>query len=63
MALLVTAGIDYFNPSLAWAYAPLIVPKAGPEMFKFNFDLRPMKRFTIEHQFPMPNIEHELSKV
>lgn len=45
----------------AWAAASLLVPKPGPEKFRFTVYLRPVNKFTIEHYFPMPNIGQELT--
>lgn len=59
---LVNAGMAYPNPTSPWASAPLLVPKPGPAAFRFTVDLRPVNRFTIRHQFPMPNLEQELTK-
>lgn len=60
---LVENGLAYPNPTSPWASAPLLVPKPGPAKFRFTVDLRPINRFTVKHQFPMPNIEQELTKV
>eukprot|EP00178_Gracilaria_changii_P000257 TRINITY_DN1027_c0_g1_i1.p2 TRINITY_DN1027_c0_g1~~TRINITY_DN1027_c0_g1_i1.p2 ORF type:complete len:1106 (+),score=114.18 TRINITY_DN1027_c0_g1_i1:5972-9289(+) len=60
---LIRAGMVYPNPSSPWASAPLIVPKPGPARFRFTVDLRPINRYTIRHQYPMPNIEQELLKL
>ena len=51
------------NPSSQWASAPLLVPKHGPVPFRFTVDLRPVNKFTIRHQYPMPNLEQELTKL
>lgn len=51
---LVNANMAYLNPSSAWACAPLLVPKDGPDEFRFTDDLRPFNRFTVKHQFSMP---------
>lgn len=59
---LVKCGMAYPNPTSPWASAPLLVAKPGPAEFRFTVDLRPVNCFTIKHQFPMPNIEQELSK-
>lgn len=63
VTLLVAAGMAYFNPSAAWACALLLVPKDGPSIFRFTVFPRPINRFTLKHQFPMPNLEHELAKL
>lgn len=59
----VSAGIACFNPSAAWACAPLLILKAGPVLVCFTVDLRPINRFTVRQQFPMPSPEHELVKL
>ena len=53
----------YSNPTSPWACAPLLVPKPGPARFRFTVDLRPVNAFTVKHQYPMPNLEHELTKL
>lgn len=53
----------YPNPTSPWASAPLIVPKPGPARWRFTVDLRPVNRFTVRHQFPMPILEQELTKL
>ena len=62
VANLVKHNMAYSNPSSPWACAPLLVPKTGPEGFRFTVDLRPVNKFTVRYQYPMPNIEHELTK-
>jgi len=56
-------GMVYPNPSSPWACAPLLVPKDAPSRFRFTVDLRPVNRFTVKYQYPMPDIEVELSKL
>lgn len=60
---LVKCSMVYLNPTSPWASAPLLVPKLGPAKFRFTVDLRPVNRFNIKHQFPMPIIEQELLKL
>ena len=60
---LIRHGMAYANPMSAWACAPLPVPKPGPARLRFTVDVRPVNKFTVKHQFPMPNIEHGLSKL
>lgn len=55
-------GIVYANPSSSWACAPLLVRKAGPDLWRFTVDLRPVNSYKIPHAFPMPNVEQELTK-
>lgn len=66
MATLVEELVKYnlvnANPTSTWACAPLIVPKPGPTAWRFTVDLRPVNRYTKPYQFPMPQIEHELTK-
>lgn len=57
---LVRNGMAYPNPSSKWAAAPLLVPKPDAK-FRFTVDLRPVKKITIRHQYPIPNIEQELT--
>lgn len=52
----------YLHPTATRASAPLIVPKPVPDRFRLTFDLRLVNKFTMVHQYPMPNLEHELSK-
>lgn len=56
-------GLFYANPASPWASAPLLVPNPGPARWRFTVDLRPVNRFTVRHQFPMPILEHELTKL
>lgn len=63
MKQLMDADIIYPNPTASWASAPLLVEKPGPAKFRFTVDLRPVNQFTVKHQYPMPNLEHELTKL
>lgn len=60
---LTTHGLVYANPTSKWACAPLLVPKPGPARWRFTVDLRPVNRFTVRHQYPMPVLEHELTRL
>lgn len=60
---LMEKGMLYPNPTAAWAAAPLLVPKPGPAKFRFTVDLRPVNKYTLKHQYPMPNIEFELHRL
>lgn len=60
---LVQCKMAYFNPTSSWACAPLLVPKPGAAQFRFTVDLRLVNRFTVKHQFPMPNLEQELTRL
>lgn len=59
---LVAAAMAYSNPSAKGTCAPLLVPKPGPSKYRFTVDLRPINRYTTKHQFPIPNLEQELTK-
>ena len=63
VAKLVRNGMAFPNPTSAWACAPLLVPKPGPARFRFTVDLRPVNKFTVKHQYPVPNLDHELTKL
>lgn len=63
IAELVRCDMVYPNPTASWASAPLLVYKSGPAKFRFTVDLRPINQFTVQHHFPMPNLEVELTKV
>lgn len=54
--------MNYFNPSAAWACAPLLLPKPGTEGFGFTVDLRPINNFTVKQEYPMPNLKLEMAK-
>lgn len=61
---LVYNDMAYPNPTSSWACAPLLVPKPGSDVrYRFTVDLRPVNKFTVKHQFPMPNLEHELTRL
>ena len=53
----------YPNPSSQWASAPLIVPKAGPEEFRFTIDLRPVNFRTVPHVWPVPDLEFAVGQL
>ena len=55
-------GFVYYNPTARWASAPHLVPKANADEWRFTGDLRNVNRQTIPIKFPLPNVEHELSK-
>jgi len=60
---LLSMGLIRANNRSAWACAPLIVPKAGPEEFRFTVDLRPVNSQTIPHAWPMPDLESMTSQL
>lgn len=63
VADLIKHSCVYANPTAKWASAPLLVPKPGPDGWRFTVDLRPVNQFTVRHHFPMPILEQELTKV
>lgn len=64
VATLVRDNMAYANPTSPWACAPLLVPKPGPEVrYRFTVDHRPVNRFTVKHQSPIPNLEHEPTRL
>lgn len=54
---LLRLGIIRRNNESQWACAPLVVPKAGSEGFRFTVDLRPVNSQTIPYTWPMPDLE------
>ena len=47
----------------SWACAPLLVPKPGPDKFRFTTDLRPVNKVTVPFVWPMPNLETNTSRL
>lgn len=47
IAELESLGLVYRNPTATWASPPHIVPKAGPEKFRFTVDLRAVNASTV----------------
>ena len=56
-------GFIYRNPTSKWACAPLIVPKDGPEEFRFTTDLRPVNVQTKKNLWPMPHPDAMFAKL
>lgn len=54
---LVNLGFLYRNPHSKWACAPVVVPKEGPERFRFTGDHRPVNVQTKKNQWPMPHAD------
>lgn len=54
---LMKLGFVYHNPSSKWAYAPLIVPKDGAELFRFSNDLCPFNAQTKTSNWSLPHID------
>lgn len=60
---LTAKGLVYANPSSPWASAPLLIPKPSPALWRFTVDFRPVNRYSIRNQFPMPYVDNELTKL
>ena len=60
---LLQLGLVKRNATSRWACAPLIVPKPGPEAFRFTVDLRPVNAQTEPQAWPMPNMEAAMSEL
>lgn len=57
---LVNRGLAY--PTSIWGAESLVIPQPRAK-FRFTVDLRPVNKFTVKHQYSMPNLEHELTKL
>lgn len=53
----------YSNPTSPWSSAPRIVPKPGPSRWRFTVAIRTVNRFTTRHQYSMPILELEWTKL
>lgn len=60
---LVSAEMANFNPSVALAFASLLVLKVSSVLYRFTVDLRSVNHYTLKHQFSMPSLESELAKL
>jgi Reverse transcriptase (RNA-dependent DNA polymerase)/RNase H-like domain found in reverse transcriptase len=56
-------GLVKKNVASRWASPPLILPKAGPEKFRFTLDLRYPNFQTEQVSWPMPNMEDGLASL
>ena len=56
-------GLIFRNPNSKWACAPVIVPKIGPDGYRFTVDLRPINVQTRKVLWPMPLAKAMLSKL
>jgi hypothetical protein len=56
-------GLVRKNLTSRWASPPLILPKAGPEKFRFNLDLRYPNSQDEQVPWPMPNMQDELASL
>jgi hypothetical protein len=54
-------GLIRRNPASAWASPPLILPKPGPEGFRFTVDLREPNAQTVPTVWPMPHLADSLT--
>ena len=60
---LLELGLIRRNNKSQWACAPLIVPKPGPEQFRFTVDLRPVNEQTVVYSWPMPHVEAAVTQL
>jgi hypothetical protein len=63
MANMERLGMVKKNLTSRCASPPLILPKAGPEKFRFTLDLRYPKSQAEQVSWPMPNMEDELASL
>jgi hypothetical protein len=63
MADMERLGLVKKNLASRWASPPLILPKAGPEKFRFTFDQRYPNSQAEQISWPMPNMEDELASL
>jgi Reverse transcriptase (RNA-dependent DNA polymerase) len=49
-------GLIFRNPNSRWASPALILPKAGPEKFRFTVELRVPNAYTSKVSWPMPHL-------
>jgi hypothetical protein len=63
MADMERLGLVKKNLASKWASPPLILPKAGPEKFRFTLDLRYPNSQAEQVSWPMPNMEDELASL
>lgn len=59
---LVDLGFIYRNPTSNWACAPVIVPKPGPEEFRFTTDLNRVNIQTKKNMWSMPHADAMLPR-
>jgi hypothetical protein len=62
MADMERPGLVKKNLASRWKIPPLIIPKAGPEKFRFTLNLR-YPNSTEQVSWPMPNMEDELASL
>lgn len=55
--------MEYGSPTSPWAFGPVLVSNPGPVHFRYTVTIRPVKKFTVKHQYSMPTLEHELTKL
>lgn len=53
----------FSNAAAKWACTTIIVPKAWPDLRLFTVDLQLLKHYSLPHEFPMPNIDAEHTKL
>lgn len=59
----VPCALTYPNCLSTLAFISSLVSEPGSLKFQFTVDVPSVNRFTVKHQFPMPNISCELSKM
>jgi hypothetical protein len=63
MADMERLGLIKKNLASKWASPHLILPKAGPEKFRFTLDLHYSNSQAEQVSWPMPNMEGELASL
>jgi hypothetical protein len=56
-------GLVKQNLASRWEDPPLILPKSGPEKFRFTLDLRYPNSQAEQVSWPVPNMEDELASL
>lgn len=54
--------LNYPNPTSKWACASHLVPKAGPDAWRFTVDVRPVNQYTVPIKLILPAVEHGLDE-
>lgn len=61
--IVVWCDLAYSNPTSACACALLLVPKPGPNNFRFTVHFCAVNKLTVRHQFHVPHLGHVLTKL
>lgn len=59
----VRAEMAHFSLLASFVYAPLLVPKSGPAMYRFTVDHRPFKLYEGKQRSPIPSTDNELVQI